>query len=169
MHAVRLEDRIDRHRDALTAFLRRRVGSDAEELSQEVWLRVVRSQARFADEAAFRAFVFTIARRLLIDHYRKHQRKPEMLEEAEGQDLENPENQLVAHQLADRVDAELRKMKPEISQVFRWRASEQVSFQEIADRQGVGLNTALGRMHRAVQKLSEALVDLGVLPPGEDR
>lgn len=74
MHAPRLDARIDRHRAELVAFLARRAPEDAEDLAQEVWIRVTRAAPMCSDEAAFRGYLFTVARRLLIDHYRRRGR-----------------------------------------------------------------------------------------------
>ena len=57
-------------------------------------------------------------------------------------------------------------MKAEIAEVFRMRMSTDLSFQAIADTQGTGLNTALGRMHRATKLIAEALAEAGLTEGG---
>ena len=167
--------RIDRNKDALVAFLRRRAPGDAEELAQDVWLRVARAQATFATEEEFRAYVYTVARRLLIDNYRKQARSPRLVAleggmSAEPPDLADAEHIAAAGDVLRVVNAELAAMKPEVAQVFHWRTAEDWSFAEIARRQGTGVNTALGRMHNATRRLAKALLAAGLLvrSPFED-
>src|SRR5678809_970204 len=71
VHALRLEERFERHHAELVAFLARRAPGEAEELAQEVWLRMHRVAPVCPDDASFRGYLFTVARRLLVDHYRK--------------------------------------------------------------------------------------------------
>jgi RNA polymerase sigma-70 factor (ECF subfamily) len=60
----------------LLRYLVARVGGEGEDLASEVWLDVARSLERFSgNEAGFRAWVFTMARREVIDHRRKRARR----------------------------------------------------------------------------------------------
>ena len=62
---------MDRHRDPVMGFLVNRVGDDAEDLFQETWTRVNLGLDQYQDAGSFRAWLFQIARRLVIDHYRR--------------------------------------------------------------------------------------------------
>ena len=59
----------------------------------------------------------------------------------------------------------LAGLRPEIAEVFRLRMTSRLSFKEIAARQGVPLNTALGRMHNATKRLNAALIAAGLRKP----
>lgn len=164
--ATALEHRFARHRADLLAFLRRRVHPDlAEEMAQEAWLRILRAGPSCEVDEVFRAYVFTVARRLVIDHRRRQARLPVPLPLEDGGALVawGPEHQLRADDVLHVVQAELSAMKPELAEVFRWRTTEDVRFHEIARRQGVSLNTALGRMHRAVKRIAAALRASGLV------
>ena len=67
-----------------------------------------------------------------------------------------------ARRVAEAVEAELAAMKPELAEVFRWRTRSDLSFKDIAARQGTSVNTALGRMHQATRKVAKALADAGL-------
>jgi RNA polymerase sigma-70 factor (ECF subfamily) len=148
-------------------FLTRRVPGEAEELSQEVWFRVAKANPVCPDEASFRAYVYTVARRLIIDHHRRRMARIQLVH-AEPEELErnpgssNPESQSRANQILHVVEQTLSNMKPEIAEVFRLRMLTNHSFQQIATKQDVGLNTALGRMHRATKLIAQALADAGL-------
>ena len=66
------------HNPALAGFLRRRSITAAEDLASETWIGVARGLERFeGEESDFQRWLFTIARRRLVDHIRKVKRSPE--------------------------------------------------------------------------------------------
>lgn len=158
-----LERRISRFHQELIGFLRRRVPGDPEEAAQEVWLKVARAQPDCPDDASFRAYMYTVARRLVIDLHRRRRARIELVpiddsaaeRQASGGDA--PDASLHASAILRVVEATLSQMKPELAQVFRLRTTEDVPFKEIASMQGCSINTALGRMHRATKKIAAAL------------
>ncbi len=50
--------------------------TDAEDLAQETFLELYKSADRYKNKGTFKAFIFTLARRRLIDRYRKQARRP---------------------------------------------------------------------------------------------
>jgi RNA polymerase sigma-70 factor, ECF subfamily len=83
----------ERHRRALRSYLRLATGSAdiAEELSQDVYLRVVKSAEAYEPRGRDRAWLFSIARRLVIDHFRSRPPVPMPLAE-----ISRPAAQIVA-------------------------------------------------------------------------
>jgi RNA polymerase sigma-70 factor (ECF subfamily) len=69
---------VDRWQARLINFFYRSTGNraDAEDLAQETFIELNRVAARYHPQGTFRAFVFTLARRRLIDGYRKKARRP---------------------------------------------------------------------------------------------
>lgn len=62
---------------SLLRYLRAVTGGAAEDVESETWAAVTTSIARFkGDEDAFRAWLFTVARRRAIDHFRHEARRP---------------------------------------------------------------------------------------------
>lgn len=166
-----MQDRIHRTQSRILGFLRRRVPDAAEELSQEVWLRVARAEPDCASDAEFAAYAFAVARRLIIDHHRRRAARVVLVPLEGGTDRHSdgdgdPHANACATEVLLAVESTLADMKPEMSEVFRWRTTDDVSFKEIARRQGVGINTALGRMHSAVKKIRTALVAQDLMPEG---
>ena len=162
--ATTLEHQMTGVREELLAFLRRRVPNHYEELAQDTWLRIARAKPECEDQRAFRAYVFAVARRLIIDHHRRSQVRPTLVAldttvPIPGYD--DPHSNICVSEVITVVNRELEQMKPEVADVFRWRMTDQISFREIAERQGVSINTALGRMHHATKRLSSALQKAG--------
>ena len=163
-HPTSLDYPMSELRDELLAFLRRRVPNHYEELAQDTWLRIARAQPSCKDQRSFRAYTFAVARRLIIDHHRRNANRP-MLVALDAvvptPSAEDPHSQLCVSEVINIVHQELDNMKPEVAEVFRWRMTDKSSFRDIAERQGVSINTALGRMHHATKRLAAALQRAG--------
>lgn len=140
--------------------------SDAEDLFQELWIRVMRHAGRFHN-VSFKAWVWKIARNLVIDFRRKS--RPtisldavvdqddtplvERMATAEGAPYQGMEFSDISRRVMAAVD-ELPDMQKE---VFLMRVQGELTFKEIASTLDIPLNTALGRMHDAVKKLKRQL------------
>ncbi|HET7730892.1 MAG TPA: sigma-70 family RNA polymerase sigma factor, partial [Usitatibacter sp.] len=61
-----------RHKGALYRFVLRSVKArgEAEELFQDIWMRVIDARARYAPQAKFTTWLYTIAHNRLVDHWR---------------------------------------------------------------------------------------------------
>jgi RNA polymerase sigma-70 factor (ECF subfamily) len=60
----------------LLRYLRGLVGEDAEDVSSEAWLQIVRDLPGLRDTHGFRGWAATIARHRALDHLRHHRRRP---------------------------------------------------------------------------------------------
>ena len=161
---------VARYRQALFYWLLGMTGnrSDAQDLFQDVWFRVIRHAERFND-VSFKAWLWKIARNLLIDFRRK--RKPDVsLDAVEDEDDQPLVDQLAAKgsgpaEAVERADLTKRVMRavaglPEVQRdVFLMRVQGDLSFSEIAETLDIPLNTALGRMHDAMNKLKKLLAE----------
>lgn len=69
---------VERWQTRLINFFYRSLGnrSDAEDLAQETFLELYRAASRYEHRGTFNAYIFTVARRRLIDSYRKKSRRP---------------------------------------------------------------------------------------------
>ncbi len=156
--------------DRIYRFVKRLAGErSAEDLTQEVFIRVHRSIEAYRPEGRFESWLFTIANNLCIDHARR--RKPEA-------SLSDVDETLAPERFAsstaeplDRLEEEERKrallkaverLPWEQRQVFLLREEAGLSFREIADMTGCPLNTALGRMHYAMEALRKSLKAYGM-------
>ncbi len=155
---------VSRYRQVLFGWLVSSTGShaDAEDLFQEIWMRVMRHAERFTD-TSFRAWMWTIARNLVIDYRRK--RRPTLsLDATSGEDdlplvdrLEgsnrNPGEDLELYDLNRQIFEAVQKLPEMQREVFLMRTQADMTFKEIATALDIPLNTALGRMHDALKKL----------------
>lgn len=169
-----LEELVRRHRKALYGFIRRMVYSphDADELFQDVWMRVIQKSGTYRS-GQFRGWVFRIAHNLLIDRIRAQ--KPTVtlngsLDGENGATLmemlkdEHPGPVAIAacHETAARIRDALANIAVEQKEVFLLRTEAGIAFKEIARIQKVSINTALARMHYAVNNLRKQLSDMDI-------
>jgi RNA polymerase sigma-70 factor (ECF subfamily) len=167
-----------RHIGRLYNFIARHTGNraTAEDLAQEVFLRVVERAADFKHEARFTTWLYTIARNQCIDHLRKAslRRHPSLDDGGPGDEhaplrdrLENQsagnsgERVAMDHQVKDRILASLAKLPDEQREVFLLREVSNLPFLEIAQITGVPENTVKSRMRYALERLREGLGDYG--------
>jgi RNA polymerase sigma-70 factor (ECF subfamily) len=81
---------VHRHQDKLVGILYHLVGNleEAEDLSQDVFLRVYRSRKGYRPRAKFTTWLFTIANNVALNHLRKKSRKPSLPASSMGSDSE---------------------------------------------------------------------------------
>lgn len=164
-----LERLVERHRRVLYNFIlnmTHNVG-DAEDVFQEVWFKVIRKLEIYTEQN-FCGWLMKIARNLVIDRSRK--RKPDFSLDAETEEggslLQTtrakdtgPAKDLAAEELGGRIRKAVETLPPEQKEVFLMRVQSELSFKEIAEIQGVSINTALARMQYALAKLRSILED----------
>ncbi|MCC6424413.1 MAG: sigma-70 family RNA polymerase sigma factor [Phycisphaerales bacterium] len=155
---------VRRHYQPLMRYLRRLGGSEhqAEELHQQTWVSVLDYLDRFDPTAAggFKAWLFRIATNKANDHWRSQGRDKaaknglRLVTEQEapqaGSRMEGSEQQ---QKLLRAIDALPDNQK----QVLLMRYYSGLKFVEIAKSLGCPLNTALGRMHKAMLKLKQLM------------
>lgn len=160
------EQLVERYVRPLGGYLRRLSGSDAvaEELFQQTWLSVLEHINRFdpnAEHANFKAWLFRIASNKAFDRHRRTKRDRKAfdtlrLTHAEASTAE-AEGGLVRGEDAVRVRAAVEQLPEAQRQVVLLRYYGGLKFVEIAEMLGCPLNTALGRMHKAIKKLRSTL------------
>ena len=154
---------------------------DAEDLTQETFLRAFRALARYDPTRPFGAWLHTIAARLCIDHLRRNRAKLVSLTQPEegtsGEertiDLEDPgdlPDELAAKsELAQRLEALVAELPPDSRAAILLRHQQDLPYEEIARVLGVPLGTIKARIHRARIMLKEKLLAQGDIPwAGDD-
>jgi len=135
----------------------------AADVVQEVWLRVVRNLARLRDAAKFRAWLFGIARRVLMDRLRVRYAQPPI----ESVDLADIPEPVPDHDLAEalsHMQAELERLPMLEREVLILFYLQELSLTEIAEIAAIPVGTVKSRLFRARHQLRAQLVDKGVQP-----
>ena len=168
---------VRRHNRPIYNFVLRqlRMPSLAEDVTQDVFMRLVQNAAEFKHEARFSTWLYTIARNLCIDQLRKlSHRRHASLDQREGN---QPDAQLLGETISDpspRSSAEHNALSSEVRssivravdslpddqrEVFLLREVASLPFRDIAEITGVGENTVKSRMRYALDRLKDALSD----------
>jgi RNA polymerase sigma factor (sigma-70 family) len=136
----------------------------AEDIFQESFMKAIITikQGRYVDNGKFYSWVTRIAHNLIIDSYRRERNENTISNEEFAEvDLfndarlceENVEDALVRDQVFSDIRNLMCHLPDNQQEVVRMRYYEDRSFKEIADKTGVSINTALGRMRYAVMNM----------------
>jgi RNA polymerase sigma-70 factor (ECF subfamily) len=156
----------DQIQPALLRYLRWQQPSVAEDLASETWLAVAEGLPRFeGDEAAFKGWIFTIARRRLADHRRRMGRRSTrtMPAEALPQVLadDDPADLVTSRMSAqDAISALTTALPSEQAEVVMLRVIGGLRVEEVARVMGKRPGTVRVLQHRALRRLASQLRDV---------
>ena len=136
----------------------------AEELFQDVWMKVIDARSRYEIRAKFTTWLYQMARNRMIDHYRRQSGSgmrrdiPDSnMESVAGNYHDQPQQQAEMHEqievLAQLIDA----LPEEQREAFILREEAGMSVADIAGVTGVNAETAKSRLRYAVDKLRQGL------------
>jgi RNA polymerase sigma-70 factor (ECF subfamily) len=164
---------VQRHKTPLFNFVRRHLRSPhaAEDLLQDTFLRVVQNSAEFKHEARFATWLYTIARNLCIDHFRKASlRSYDSLDRprtdnhrplSESAEDHGPrgsvERSAVASELREKIAMAIEILPEDQREVFLLREVANLPFKEIAQITSTPENTVKSRMRYALERLQSSL------------
>jgi len=171
------EELVVRYERPLWGYLRRfvRDGAVAEDLLQEVFLRVVRAAESWRPDARFGSWIYTVARNLCTDHARRAaSRRARSLDapaQPSGDDDSSPkrlldrvdakipgsERETLSRELREHLDRAIDELPRDQREVFILREMMDLPFAEIAATVGAPEGTVKSRMSLALQKLREAM------------
>ena len=134
----------------------------ADDIFQDTHIKIVNTlrSGTYRDEGKYIQWVMRIAHNLVIDHFRKSQRFPTVRTDENfdifdiiGNSEESIENKIIKAQINSDVKKLIRQLPDEQRRVLVMRHYANMSFKDIADKTGVSINTALGRMRYALINL----------------
>src|SRR5256885_16354582 len=152
-----------RHKGALFRYVVRGVKSRqlAEELYQEIWIRVIESRHRYRPTARFTTWLYTIAHNRLVDHWRQKGLTLVALEEgdavADGRG--DPARRAESRQQLEIFMRCLENLPPAQREAFLLHEEGGLSIAEIAAATGSNEEAAKSRLRYARSKLKAALED----------
>lgn len=151
-----------RYRGPLYRFLLRAIKerSLAEELFQEAWMRVIEARGRYAPQARFTTWLYTIAHNLLVDHWRrKGLNLVQLDEEPAVAAADDPARQAQARESLARLLGALEALPVAQREAFLLHEEAGLSVAEIAKVTGSGEEAAKSRLRYAIAKLKAAVDD----------
>jgi RNA polymerase sigma-70 factor (ECF subfamily) len=147
-------------------YLRVREPSEAEDLASDVWLDIASGLAGFeGDERGFRAWVFTIARRRVIDTRRRRGRRTELpLEDRHDAAVDDVEAEALTELATTEALAAIGRLPEEQADVVLLRVLAGLSTEEVAAIVGKRPGNVRVLQHRALRRLAKMLAPRGVTP-----
>ena len=141
--------------------------SEAQDLTQEVFLRVFRTLKSFRSaEGSFGTWLSRVARNLLIDHYRRtrQDRATDSIEEQlptlelEGSGaLVRPDQAVAGREASEILQAALQKLSPELREAVILRDLQEMEYREIAEVLAIPEGTVKSRINRGRAELGRLL------------
>lgn len=166
---------VERHRGLVYRVAFQYAGNhhDADDIAQEVFIKVHRSLSGFRRDAQFTSWLYRVAMNTCIDHGRR--RAPALSldggEEDRTVDIPatdpGPEQRVYAGEVRQAVEAAVDKLPPQQRLVFTMRHFEGMKLIDIAEALGIAEGTVKRQLHSAVHRLRRALKSVRepALPP----
>ena len=173
-----------RHRQGVYNFILRSVGDreQAEELLQDVFMRIIRNAAGYERQARFTTWLYTIARNICIDAHRRGKHRQTISlncpvggeKGEENMTLEGTfafphiggsgERRAIDREIRLHIEQGLSRLSEEQREVFLLRESSNLAYKEIAQIVGCPENTVKSRMRYALENLRSYLESVGLSP-----
>jgi RNA polymerase sigma-70 factor (ECF subfamily) len=138
----------------------------AEYIFQETFIKIIHTLrlGNYNEEGKFGPWAVRIGRNLTIDYIRKQKRNL-TITDSDGNDIlsyiqiaeESREDKLIQYQTEQNIKELVKRLPDEQREVLIMRHWGDMSFKEIAEKTGVSINTALGRMRYALSNLRKMM------------
>jgi RNA polymerase sigma-70 factor (ECF subfamily) len=170
---------VERHRSMVYRVAYQFAGNhyDAEDIAQEVFIKVYRSLDRFRQDAQITSWLYRIVMNACIDHRRRHppaaaavlgplnnEAEQRLLDTAE--ETPGPEDQAYACELGQVLESEIARLPHGQRIVFVMRHHQGLKLSEIAEALGLAEGTVKRQLHAAVHRLRGALTTANVTVGG---
>jgi RNA polymerase sigma-70 factor (ECF subfamily) len=142
-------------------------GQEAQDLTQEVFLRVFRTIKTFRSaEGSFNTWLARVTRNLLIDHYRRTRQERvtdsieeqlPMLEEEGAAASARPDQAVAGREASEILQLTLQKLSPDLREAVILRDLQEMEYREIAHVLGIPEGTVKSRINRGRAELARLL------------
>jgi RNA polymerase sigma-70 factor, ECF subfamily len=142
-------------------------GSEAQDLTQEVFLRVFRTVKTFRSaEGSFGTWLARVTRNLLIDHYRRTRQERvtdsieeqlPVIEESGAVASARPDQALAGREASEILQATLQKLSPDLREAVILRDLQEMEYREIAEVLDIPEGTVKSRINRGRAELARLL------------
>lgn len=154
-----------RHKDRIYNYIHMKIRDTAlsQDIFQDTFIKVVKTlkKGKYNEEGKFLPWAMRIAHNLMIDHFRKAN-KVRMISESSSKsddfnifsvlELEddNVEDSITKSELEQQMVELIDHLPNAQRDILQMRIFKGMSFKDIADKEGISINTALGRMRYAL-------------------
>ena len=162
------QELVEIHQGAVIGTVAKMLGgpSDAEDIAQQVFLRVWKSASRYKPQAKFTTWLFTITRNLVFNEVRRRQRKPtvsvEEREESSHVVVEDshtiaPDEDVLQAELENAIDRAIQELPEKQRMAVILRRYEEMPYEEIGKVISMSVPAVKSLLFRARTQLKESL------------
>lgn len=166
-HAA-FQELVERHQDIIVGTVAKMLGnaSDAQDIAQQVFLRLWKSARRYKQKAKFTTYLFTITRNLVFNESKKRsRRKTHSLEEREEETFQQfaddssrtPDSETLQSELQSAVDQAIANLPEKQRLAVILRRYENMPYEQIADVLGCSISAVKSHLFRARTELRTTL------------
>ncbi|WP_373482410.1 RNA polymerase sigma factor SigZ [Acetobacterium sp.] len=141
-------------------YINKRVANkeDAEDLLQEVFLKIHNNLRYLEDEKKIHAWIYTITKNTIKDYYRKNSRMPELTELDENISEHNPLELTASREIAACLKGMIHNLPEKYKAVILLSEFEKLSQKEISKKLGISVSAVKSRVQRGRIMLKEMLL-----------
>ncbi len=129
---------------------------DAEDILQEVFIRIYKNINSLKDEQKLTSWIFQITRNVIIDYYRSKKDSKEFDEEIISTNIDEEDSII---KLSVGLNDFVEHLPPVYKEAITLTEFEGMKQRELAEKLGISLTGAKSRVQRARQRLKEMLLD----------
>lgn len=156
---------LERHKDRIFNYIFNMIKDEdlANDIFQETFVKAITTikQGRYNADGKFASWISRIAHNSVIDHFRQEKSQGTISTDESEFDIlnrrdladETIEDIIIDRSIRDDIRTLIQSLPAEQRQVLIMRYYKNLSFKEIAEKTGVSINTALGRMRYAILNL----------------
>jgi RNA polymerase sigma-70 factor (ECF subfamily) len=167
------EELVRRYQRPIAAYVYRMVGDydAALDLTQEVFIKVYASLARYRSEFKFSTWIYKIAHNAAIDHLRRHStREQSLVNQVDGEQYDlpiesgrlSPEQESEKAERCAEIELVVRQLPAAYRELIVLRHSHDLSYDEIAEVTSLPLGTVKNRLFRAREIMRQQFVQRGI-------
>ena len=146
------------HRDELLAFVSSRLGGSdfAEDIVQNVFLKLLTTE-KMISEVTLPSLVYTVARNLITDYYRRHTNYEEYEHYIKSQGLSSQESVFSVREITERLERGLARLPENCREIYRMHIYGGMKVSEISQELGEGYKSVEHRLGFARKAMRQSL------------
>jgi len=157
---------VKRYQGPIFAYVYRwmRNRADAEDLTQDVFIKMFRALHTYSRKSSFRAWLYRIARNRVIDFIRR--KKPHAVDIDDVVVEDDTPTPIEVHERTseqEMLNKVIESLPPLYREVLLLRHRDELSYEEIVESTGIALGTIKARLHRARAMLKKQLTEAQLL------
>src|ERR1700687_4513809 len=172
-HEGGFEELVRRYQRPISAYVYRMVGDyeAALDLTQEIFIKVYGSLARYRSEFKFSTWIYKIAHNCADDHLRRHNgREQSLVSGIEGDTYElpieslrpSPEQESERRERRIEIEGVVRSLPAVYRELIILRHSQDLTYEEIVEVTGLPLGTVKNRLFRAREMMRQHFLERGI-------